>query len=591
MSIPATPLSSERSVLVTPGTAAWMLAALCSLGLALRLFGIGFGLPGLYHPDEIPILNVSLGFAKIDLNPHRFLYPTLFYYALFAWEGLFFAAGRVSGLYPSLAAFQREFFADPSHLVLAGRTLTAVFGTATIVAVYRFGTRLYDRATGIGAALFLAVAPFAVRDAHYIKHDVPVTFFIVATLAALAAIVADPGVAARRRSWLVAGALSGLAMSTHWYAIVVVVPVMVVATADIPRTGRWRTSFGLLVWAGLASVVAFFAASPFMLVEPRTVMDNLAALKRIDIDRAVAGAGRFSSVWAYVAMFANDAMGWPVIALGLAGFAAAIRNDWRRGLLLASFPLAFFAFLVTTVPVSRYTNAMLPSIAVAAAWVVTRVAARAPRALAVASASMLLVATPAAWGSLKTDLFLRQADTRSLALAFIEREIPDGATILVQPYSVQPRVSRESLLEALTAHFGSASLTSVKFRNQLAVTPRPPAYRIIYLGDRTDAGADPDKIFISTRAFDNGAGLRALRDRGVEYVVLKEPGRADPLLARLEAALERDGRIIATFSPYRDGVSPERRAAIRPFEHNWTACIDPALERPGPTIHIWRISP
>src|SRR6187549_128386 len=95
------------------------LGVVCLLALALRLFALGYGLPATYNPDETPILNRALAFAKGDLNPHNFLYPSLYLYALFGWEVLFFVVGRVAGLYHSVADFQHEFFTDPSRLFLA----------------------------------------------------------------------------------------------------------------------------------------------------------------------------------------------------------------------------------------------------------------------------------------------------------------------------------------------------------------------------------------------------------------------------------------------------------------------------------------
>ena len=52
---------------------AWTIAAVCALGAVLRFWAIDYGLPGLYHPDETPILNRALTFAKGDPNPHNFL--------------------------------------------------------------------------------------------------------------------------------------------------------------------------------------------------------------------------------------------------------------------------------------------------------------------------------------------------------------------------------------------------------------------------------------------------------------------------------------------------------------------------------------
>src|SRR4051812_27292081 len=114
------PLAGRRAAVV--------LAVICALGLALRLIGAAYGLPAIYNQDEVAIMNRAMALSQ-DLNPHNFLYPTLYFYTLFAWETLFFAAGRVFGLFPSLAAFQREFFVDPSRIYLAGRILTALLGT------------------------------------------------------------------------------------------------------------------------------------------------------------------------------------------------------------------------------------------------------------------------------------------------------------------------------------------------------------------------------------------------------------------------------------------------------------------------------
>ena len=55
--------------------------------------GLRYGLPAVYNPDEVAIMSRALAFAKGDLNPHNFLYPSFYFYALFAWEGLTAAAG------------------------------------------------------------------------------------------------------------------------------------------------------------------------------------------------------------------------------------------------------------------------------------------------------------------------------------------------------------------------------------------------------------------------------------------------------------------------------------------------------------------
>src|SRR5689334_20300118 len=118
-----------------------LLVAITVVALALRLVGLRYGLPHVYNPDEVAIMSRALAFAKGDLNPHNFLYPSLYFYVLFAWEALTALLAVAAGAVASFAAFQREFFLDPTRVYVAGRLLTALLGTATVVATARLAAR------------------------------------------------------------------------------------------------------------------------------------------------------------------------------------------------------------------------------------------------------------------------------------------------------------------------------------------------------------------------------------------------------------------------------------------------------------------
>ena len=364
------------------------------------------------------------------------------------------------------------------------------------------------------------------------------------------------------------------------------------AATDAPRSGAWRRYAILLLWAGLATVAAFAAASPFFFLEPTTVVRDFRELREVDIDRAV-GAGLFSSLPAYLDILLHGAAGAPVFVLGLFGALASLASDWRRGLLLVSFPLAFLAFVSNTFPATRYLNIVLPCLAVAAACGAWRVAAlarrRAPAAMALVC---VLAALPGALDSARWDLFFGRDDTRMLARAFIERNVPANATVLVQPYSAPIRQSRAALVEALSARLGDPLNAPLKYRLQLAAaSDSGTAYRVLYLGDSGKAQAPPgdvDKVYISARAVARDGTLDPIRAAGITCVVLTRYGPTLPVFQPLEAALRREARQVAMFSPYRNGLAPEA-APVPPFRHNSNTWIHPVLERPGPIVEIWRL--
>ena len=164
---------NERRVAIAAGLGLFLVA------LVLRSVGLSYGLPAVYNPDEVAIMARALSFAKGTLNPHNFLYPTFYFYVLFAWVGAYVALLLATGRIGSMAAARDLYFTDPSGIYLAGRALSAVSGAATVLALYAFARRVTDGRAAIAATVFLAVAPLHVRDSHYVKHDVFATLLVI----------------------------------------------------------------------------------------------------------------------------------------------------------------------------------------------------------------------------------------------------------------------------------------------------------------------------------------------------------------------------------------------------------------------------
>ena len=87
----------------------------------------------------------------------------------------------------------------------------------------------------------------------------------------------------------------------------------------------------------------------------------------------------------------------------------------------------------------------------------------------------ILASVPGLSDSVRWNVFFGQDDTRTLAARFIEREVPAGSTILVQPYSAPIRQSREGLIEALPARNSNLAIeTTVGMIGRVAPTGSNP---------------------------------------------------------------------------------------------------------------------
>ncbi|HEY7817957.1 MAG TPA: glycosyltransferase family 39 protein, partial [Vicinamibacteria bacterium] len=394
------------------------------LAAALRLYGIGHGLPFVYNPDEANILARALSVAR-SLDPEYYLYPSFFFYLLFGLMGGLFVAGRVLGRYESLSAFEARFFEDPTDFYLTGRVAVVLVALATIVLLERLTSKQFGKTAGRAAAFFTAVAYVHARDSHYLKHDVPAAFLVVLFLWAC-----DRAISRKDRfSYVAAGVVLGIAFATHYY-LVFLAPAFLLAHLAY----RGRSGLASLATAGAVSAVTFFLLSPFVLLRLPTALEHMRANRQVVVDRSFAtGSGFLPSLGLYVEFLLEQGLGYLLAALVLLGVVLLARRDLRSLTLWAAFPLMFFAFLSYTFFAGRYLNPVLPCLAAAAGFSVSAIGARfggAAAAIAAVAASIQPL-----YLAVQVDRLFASEDTRSLARNWAVENLPAGATVALQSYS------------------------------------------------------------------------------------------------------------------------------------------------------------
>ncbi len=545
----------------------WLIAILL-LAASLRLYGIRQDLPFVYNPDEANIMARALSVAR-SFDPGYYLYPSFFFYFLFAVMGFLFVVGKMLGRYSDLSAFEARFFEDPTDFYLAGRLAVLLLALGTIVLLDRLATKHFGRVAGRAASFFTAVAYFHVRDSHYLKHDVPAGFLVVVFLWA-----ADRAISRKNLSaYVIAGVVLGVAFATHYY-LIFLAPAFVLGHLAY----RGREGFTRVVAAGAVSAVTFFLLSPFVILRLDTALEHMQANRQVVLDRSLsAGSGILPSLGLYTSFLLEQGLGYLLSALVLAGFVLLGFRDLRSLALWAAFPLMFLAFVSYTFFAGRYMNPILPCLAAAAGVAVSAVFDR----FGAAAATLLALGAgiqPLYYG-LQVDRLFASADTRTLARDWALRNLPSGSTVALQSYSVPLPQSKESFLESLEANGAASELDRKgKYAHLLRVAAgEEKSFRLVFLGK----GDELNRTYVGYETL--LAGLDPLRAIGVATVVRRHPPIPPP--PEVEAFFSRvkaEGRLLETVSPY-------RAEPTTPYLDNEDWPPSGALARKGPLIEIWSL--
>jgi 4-amino-4-deoxy-L-arabinose transferase-like glycosyltransferase len=352
---------------------------------ALRLVGIQYGLPygSLLDPDEQNVVPRAWRMTHGGgLDPHFFDWPTLVTYAL--------------------APFQ-AWHAQPSYLT--GRLVIVAFAVAGVAAAWWLGSAAYGTVAAAVAAVVTAVATTHVTFSHAAVTDVPLTTLVTVALALL--------VTGRLE---LAGVAIGLAAAAKYPGALVLVPLVVVAWR------QWRRLALSLVLAA----VAFFAASPFVLLDAASTWS---ALTRIQREHRRGWLGFEHDHWSGIAFAGHlwDALG-PALLIAVAALVVAlVRRKGNGDVVLGAFVVAYY---VSLLPLhSHFPRYVLP--------LIPALGALAGRFRALASVTLLLLIVPLAW-SIRDDARLTRTDTRVVAARWISTYVPKGSTIAAESSTAVP---------------------------------------------------------------------------------------------------------------------------------------------------------
>lgn len=401
-----------------------LVLAIIGIGAALRFYGIDFGLPFNYHPDEVPKFNaIQRMRAHGDLNPRYFLHPTLLLYSTYLFNNIFtFLTGATDW---------------PASLIQSGRIMSATAGILSIALTFGIGRSLFNERVALIGALILAIAPLHITSSRYVKEDALLTFFIL-----LATYLTVKSAEDNKRSLLLLGGIAaGAAASTKYSGILAG---FILLGAPWLRSKSYIPDFKFITPTIAACIMVPLG---FVLFSPYTLLDYQKFLADFNSEREHMVRGHMVTIdaWSQFWMYhfyrsIIPGLTYLTALLSITGVGILLARRKITDLYLIALILLFYlpAEFVKAKPApqpERYILPCLPFLALAVGIFFDQIRSL-PRAVRVSLLTIVVLSTLYRSITLTSEI---TNDTRETMRLWMLENIPRGSKIVVdwRPYNPQ----------------------------------------------------------------------------------------------------------------------------------------------------------
>jgi 4-amino-4-deoxy-L-arabinose transferase-like glycosyltransferase len=411
------------------------------LAFALRVWGIGFGLPYEITYEQLSVeetMEVHRAF-KLAAGEYAWSFGKGgLYYLLFLEYSVFYVVSWVLGWVKNTHEFALRAIQDRTVFFLAGRLTVAVLGTLTCLVIFSLSKRVYDWRTALGAAFVGATAYFHTLFSSVINVDIGMTLALWASV-----LVYLKYEHTQRSRWLIgAGALGGIAIAFKLPGAVIL-PLLLLTIGTCRE--KWQYPRQMLKEVGIV-LVAMFVTLTIVAPEwtsgigklhynfsrllgtasPSTMQDDLGAtIDSITIHRTAGGVTYLEHLFRPYN-----------VVLTISAFIGVCLGLWNRHRwdLIWTVLIVGFLGIMSMADRAQAEHYMLPI--VPALWLLSSraVAAVSQRHWVTMVAGLVCVSVIPVAMLIRHDYEKTQSDTRVLAKEWIEANVPSGAKILMDGF-------------------------------------------------------------------------------------------------------------------------------------------------------------
>ena len=397
------------------------------LAFWLRIWGLDFGLPYEFHPDEHQYVDPALLWHTSGQINLGFINPPLFTYILTViyWPWLF--------LSPFAALVE-----SVSTAYFLARLSSAGFALGTVALVYPLGRRLYNQTAGLLSMVLLAVLFLPAREAHFATNGTIATFLVLLAIYFSLDLWQQP----RPSTYLKTGLVVGLAAAAKLTGGVVILSLIVTHFLALPRSNWFKLrSQRSLLWAGLVAVVTFGLVSAHLWWRLPEFVDAIREHLQFGTEGYKGLRMAPASGWIYYLKVLSWGMGWPMLLAAVATMVVMLWQRHRWAMILTVCPIALFAYLGgQKILFARFILPAVPPLVLFAgiglAIVVTKTSIK--RFWLGQVGVIAIVLAPPLFYTAWFDHLLTLPDTRQLATEWFAQQFPEETVVVREGYSILP---------------------------------------------------------------------------------------------------------------------------------------------------------
>lgn len=577
------PRQSQQSTSPFQNRIFLVLGAVILGAFLIRLWGCHYGLPYIYHTDEVFEVKRALKLGALQFDFQRVFKGGL-YLILFAEYFVYYIVLYLLGIIKNGFDFLVLYFKDPTGFWLIGRITVVIIGTLNVYCIYRLGEKIGTRTIGLLSALFLAFAYDHTWSSRFITVDILMTTMITISLSHMIDILKSGS----QRHYILAALFAAFAVMTKLPAILLLLSfglthALRLYTEKKPAQ-RFLSDRRILSAAVVFVVVTAIGNPGFFPGIIRLALAYLKtappeALSALDVDPFPI---RTTNIWLYYIKTMGHSLGYPILGFSLVGLAVSLFRRKQGEFIL--FLFALFSYIMICIPLqvnniyARYTLPVQIGLVIFAALGIEYfrkfIKERSASEIFLVAAVALTIASPL-YKSVQCANLQTHEDTRTIARKWVHANIPAGAAILLEGRGYSSSTTTIPL-DNLTSNI-TDSIDNYRTVDQRWNTNENYARekdRFHKAAVEALKGEKSYNLFSTMSAAGSYESLNWYIEQGVEYIVINPNKLRDFTIGANYQRYPEIGDF------YRDIIESPRLEMIRRFE---------PVNRLGPTLEIYHV--